>query len=108
MRNRNDELEPDPDAGFDMDAWEEENMPAEEHKDSYEDYECYELEVTETVVKTVSVFAKDPESAKKYLETFIDDIDMKSGIDEYKKTVTVAEECGKSTFDYTVPLWWYE
>ena len=81
-----------------------------ENENPYEEYDIYDIEVTETVTKLTSIFAKDEESAKQYFEDlYLDKFDMKSGIDSYEKTVTVysADESGRATADYTVPPWFY-
>ena len=76
----------------------------------YDEYDVYDIEVIETVTKVTSIFAKDEESAKKYFEDlYLDKFDMEKNIDSYEKTITVykPDESGRSTADYTVPLWFY-
>lgn len=104
--SRNRELEIEPDASFDYDEWEEHLPPAEEHKDPYEDYEPFDVEVCEIVTKNVTVFAKDKKSAKEYVSDCLEHIDMRNDIDDYMKIVTVAHP-SESECEMTVPLWWY-
>ena len=105
--NRNRELEPDPDAEFDYDEWQEDQYPqVEEHKDPYEDYDSFDVEVCEIVTKNVTVFAKDKKSAKEYVTEQLEDVDMEKDIDQYMKLVTVAHH-SESECEMTVPLWWY-
>ena len=112
MRNRNDET--DFEIAFDYDDWDEEQAlksgkTAEEHENPYEDYDIYDVVVTETVKKKVAVFAKDAKSAQKWVEdTMLDSMDMERDIEEYTRTAKVTDDEGSTSFDETVPLWWYE
>lgn len=107
---RKDPYEPDPDMGFDMEAWKEENL--ENYNDyvnydnPYEEYDLYDVTVVETCRKIVSVFARSAEDAKAYVDEIIEDIDMSKDIDEYETTTESVEESGGSDPDYTVPLDW--
>ena len=105
MRNRNDEYEPDIQIEFDEPIDSEE--AADEYENPYDDYEIWDVEITETVVKKIAVFAKDEKTAKELIESKLDSIDM-NDIDEYHKTVEVMGNDGSSVADYTVPLEWYQ
>lgn len=105
MRNRNDEYEPDIQIEFDDPIDSEEDD--DEYENPYDDYEIWDVEITETVVKKIAVFAKDEKTAKELIESKLDSIDM-NDIDEYHKTVEVMGNDGSSVADYTVPLEWYQ
>ena len=109
MINRSRELEPDYNAAFDYEAYDEEFHDASSVniEDPYEEYECFDVEVCEVVTKNISVFAKDKKSAKEYVSENLESINMEKDIDEYIKVVTVAEQ-GDSSCEMTVPLWWYD
>ena len=81
---------------------------SEQMENPYEDYETFEVVVKETVKKNYKVWAKDPESAKEYVDTYLNELDMAHGIDEYDICVDSVEECEPGTCDFTVPLRWYE
>ncbi len=110
MKNRNNEIEIAPEMEFDYDEFDEEqrNIPVEVHENPYEDYEVWDVEITETVTKKIAIFAKDPESAQEYTEELLDKIDLSHDIDQYEKKAEVKGNDGSTCFDYTVPLWWYE
>jgi hypothetical protein len=95
--------------GFDYDDYDKEQrdktIPVVECENPYEDYDLYDVEITETVTRKISVFAKDAKSAREYIESL--NIDMQTNIDEYERSTTVADWCGSSDADYTVPLEWY-
>ena len=110
-KNRNDEMETE--IAFDYDDFDEEQAWKEGRvtvcTDPYEDYDIYDVVITETVTKKIAVFAKDAKSAQEYVEEVIlDDIDMKNDIEEYKRTAEGMDDEGSTSSDYTVPLWWYE
>ena len=105
MRNRNNEYEPDIQIEFDDPIDSEEDD--DEYENPYDDYEIWDVEITETVVKKIAVFAKDEKTAKELIESKLDSIDM-NDIDEYHKTVEVMGNDGSSVADYTVPLEWYQ
>ena len=81
--------------------------------DESDDWDTYDVVVEEVVRKIVHVYAKDAESAKKYLTEFVglDKIDMEKDIDEYERNVTKVEESGVASHDYAVPSdlyeWWW-
>ena len=108
MKNRNLELAENMDARFDFEAYDADRQvaPVEEYENPYEDYDLWDVEITESVKKVIHVGAKDAKSAKEYVESQLDSIDMSKDIEEYKKTV-IAIESGGSDADMTVPLWWY-
>ena len=95
--------------GFDYESYDEEldDSEIEEIENPYDDYEMFDLEVVETIKKKICVFAKDKESAKKCLEENLDKIDM-DNVDEYKKEVYTTEWCGSQSWDYAVPLEYYD
>ena len=105
MKKRNDEYEPDIQIEFDDPIDSEEDD--DEYENPYDDYEIWDVEITETVVKKIAVFAKDEKTAKELIESKLDSIDM-NDIDEYHKTVEVMGNDGSSVADYTVPLEWYQ
>lgn len=112
--NRNDEIETE--IAFDYDDFDEEEALKRgfvEQDNScdenpYEDYDIYDVVITETVTKKIAVFAKDAKSAQEYVEEeILDDIDMKNDIEEYKRTAEGMDDEGSTSSDITVPLWWY-
>ena len=108
MRSRNDEIDRDPDAEFDYEDFEVEHGEVIEVENPYDDYEIWDVEITETAVKKIAIFAKDAESAQEYAETLLDKIDLSHDIDQYEKKAEVKGDDGSSVTDYTVPLWWYQ
>lgn len=111
MRNRNNET--DFEIAFDYDDWDEEQelksgKPIEEHENPYEDYEIFDVIITETVKKKIAVFAKDEKSALEYVEdTILNSIDMEHDVEEYDRKAEIFDS-GSTSYDHTVPLWWYE
>jgi hypothetical protein len=107
MRNRNNEIERDPDAEFDYKDFEVEHGEVIEAENPYDDYEIWDVEIREVAIKKVAVFAKDADTARELIESKLNSIDM-NDIDEYHKTVEVMGNDGSSVADYTVPLEWYQ
>ena len=114
-KNRNDEIETE--IAFDYDDFDEEEalkrgLVEQDNscdENPYEDYDIYDVVITETVTKKIAVFAKDAKSAQEWVEeALLDDIDMVHGIEEYKRTAEGMDDEGSTSSDYTVPLWWYE
>lgn len=92
MRNRNKEIEIDKSMGFDYEAYDSERGFNSTECD-YEYYEAEELypfdvEVTESVKKIITVYAPSPAEARQKVKDRIVSINMDSGIDEYKKYVS--------------------
>lgn len=113
--NRNDELETE--IAFDYDDFDEEEALKRGFikqdnscdENPYEDYDIYDVVITETVTKKIAVFAKDAKSAQEWVEeAILDDLDMVHGIEEYKRTAEGMDDEGSASSDYTVPLWWYK
>lgn len=110
-KKRNDEMEVE--IAFDYDDFDEEQAWKEGRvivcENPYEDYDIYDVVITETVTKKIAVFAKDAKSAQEWVEeAILDDLDMVHGIEEYKRTAEGMDDEGSTSSDYTVPLWWYE
>jgi hypothetical protein len=108
---RHDVYEDDPDAGFDHEGYEEdraleEGRFEEAPENPYEDYDCYDVVITETAVKHISVFARSEEDAASYIEGRLDSIDMEKDIDECHKEITLVAYGDSAECDYDVPLWW--
>ena len=105
-------MKDDPDAGFDYEAYEEdraleEGRFEEAPESPYEDYDCYDVTITETAVKHISVFARSEEDAASYIEDRLDSIDMEKDIDEYHKGIALVElDDGGAEYGYCVPMWW--
>lgn len=111
MRNRNKEMQVE--AGFDYDDFDEEQAlkdgRVEVYEDPYEDYDVYDVVITEIVKKKVAVYAKDAKSAQEWVEgSLLDEMDMEHDVEEVKRTAEGMEEVGSTSYDVTVPLWWYE
>ena len=92
MRNRNKELEADKNMGFDYEAYDSERG-LNSSKDDYEYYEPddsypFDVEVTESVKKIITVYASSPAEARRKVKDRIVFINMDSGIDEYKKYIS--------------------
>lgn len=108
--NRNDEIETE--IAFDYDDFDEEEALKRgfvEQENPYDDYDIYDVVITETVTKKIAVYAKDAKSAQEWVESeILDDLDMEHDIEELKRTAEGMEEEGSSCADVTVPLWWYE
>lgn len=109
-KNRNDEMETE--IAFDYDDFDEEEELKRgfvEQENPYDEYDIYDVAITETVTKKIAVFAKDAKSAQEWVEeAILDDLDMVYGIEEYKRTAEGMDDEGSTSSDYTVPLWWYE
>ena len=104
MRNRL-VYEREPEIEFDDIDFEEDEDDGEEHENPYEGYSTYEVEILETVVKPVKVFAPNAKTAKDYLTDFVglDSIKM-DDIDRYKKETGAVVDAPGEEPDYTVPL----
>lgn len=109
-KSRNDEMETE--IAFDYDDFDEEEALKKgfvEEETPYDDYDIYDVVITETVTKKIAVFAKDAKSAQEWVEeALLDDMDMVHGIEEYKRTAEGMDDEGSTSSDYTVPLWWYK
>ena len=102
MRNRL-VYEREPEIEFDGIDFEEDEEEDEENP--YKGYSTYDVEIVETVIKHVRVYAPNWKTAKDYLTDFVglDDIKM-DDIDKYVKETGAVEEAPDEEADYTVPL----
>lgn len=102
MRNRL-VYEREPEIEFDDIDFEEDEEEDEENP--YKGYSTYDVEIVETAIKHVRVFAPNWKTAKDYITDFVglENIVM-DDIDKYAKETGAVEEAPGEEPDYTVPL----
>lgn len=124
--NRNREIEPDENIGFDYDGYNhdlkyvsgkdvngcpEYDVDFDDVEEEDDDrYKMYDVSVVISETVNLSIWAKSKESAISYAMEEFDSWSSKHSdrVDEYKRTFTCVGESDRTTADMSMPEWWYD